>query len=165
VLAQGGSREALEVAERCVDLSREVRTSLAGEAKHLAALAEACVVAGDLARARQVADEAVEVARARGTRRYEVKAWLAVARAHRATGGSDSFARALDALAQVDAVADAIRARNWRHVAELERAELAAAEGDAAARERHLRAALAGFEATEAEHRVRQIRTLLSAQA
>ena len=35
----------------------------------------------------------------------------------------------------------------------------------ATARERHLRTALAGFEAIEAEHRVRQIRALLSAPA
>jgi hypothetical protein len=48
-------------------------------------------------------------------------------------------------------------------VAELERADVAAAAGDATAREQHLRTALAGFEAIEAEHRVRQIRALLSA--
>ena len=42
------------------------------------------------------------------------------------------------------------------------RAELAAAAGDAAARKRHLHAALAGFEKIEAEYRVRQIRALLS---
>jgi ATP/maltotriose-dependent transcriptional regulator MalT len=164
-LAQSGSHEAIEVAERCLGLARDRRISLQGEAQHLAVLAEACVVAGDLARARRIADEAVEVARARGSRRYELNAWLAVARAQRATGGREATARAHDALAQLDAAADAIRAPNWRHVAELERADLAAAEGDAAARERHLRAALAGFEAIDAEYRVRQLRALLSAPA
>ncbi len=153
------------MAERCLGLARERRLSLTAEAQHLAVLAEACVVAGDLARARRVADEAVEVARARGTRRYELFAWLAVARVQRAAGGREAFARARDALAQVDALADATRAPNWRLVAELERAGLAGAAGDAAARERHLRAALAGFESIEAEYRVRQIRALLSASA
>ena len=80
-----------------------------------------------------------------------------------------SFARGLagarEALAQVDALADATRGPNWRCVAEFERAEIAAAAGDAAARERHLRAALAGFEKIEADYRVRQIRALLSASA
>jgi hypothetical protein len=57
------------------------------------------------------------------------------------------------------------RGPNWRCVAEFERAGIAAAAGDAAARERHLRAALAGFEKIQAERRVRQIRTLLSAPA
>ena len=165
MLAQTGSREALEVAERCLALARERRISLLGEAQHLAALAEACVVTGDLARARLVADEAVEVARVRGTRGYEMDAWLAVARAQRATGGPEAFARARAALAELDRLADAIRAPNWHYVAEFERAELAAAEGDAAARERHLRAALAGFEKIEADYRVRQIRSLLSAPA
>jgi hypothetical protein len=122
-------------------------------------------VTGDLARARRVADEAVEVARVRGTRRFELNAWLAVARAQRAAGGREANARAHDALAQLDAVADAIHAPNWRYLAELERAELAAAAGDAAARERHLRAALAGFEKAEADYRVRQIRALLETRA
>ena len=70
--------------------------------------------------------------------------------------------RAREALAQVDALADATRGPNWRCVAEFERAEIAAAAGDAAARERHLRAALAGFEKIEADYRsVRQIRSPL----
>jgi class 3 adenylate cyclase len=163
VLAQQGSREALEVAERCLALSRERRLSLAAEAQHLAALAEACVAAGDLARARLVAEEAVEAARARGVRRYELDAWLAVTRVERANGGTEAFARARDALARLDALAGKLCAPNWHALAELERALLAEAESDGAARERHLRAALAGFEAIDAEYRMRQIRALLSA--
>ena len=162
-LAHAGSSEALEVAERSVALCRERGTSLEGEGQHLAALAEACVVTGDLARALRVAEEAVEISRTRRSRRCEIDAWLALARALRANGDAASLARAGDALAQVDALADATRAPNWRHVAELERAEIAALAGDAAARERHLRAALAGFEEIEAEYRVRQIRALLGA--
>jgi ATP/maltotriose-dependent transcriptional regulator MalT len=163
VLAHAGSSEALEVAERSVALSRERGTSLEGEGQHLAALAEACVLAGDLGRALAVAEEAVEVGRRRGIRRYEIDAWLVLARVLRANGDATSLARAREALAQVDALADATRGPNWRSVAEFERAEIAGAAGDAAARERHLRSALAGFEAIEAEYRVRQIRALLSA--
>jgi hypothetical protein len=85
-----------------------------------------------------------------------------VARPERAAGDPASLARARAAL---DAVSDGIGAPNWHQVAELERAELAAAAGDAAARERHLRAALAGFEKIEAEHRVRQIHAPLDAGA
>jgi hypothetical protein len=107
----------------------------------------------------------LEVARTRGIRRYEIDAWLALARAERAAGDPDSLRRAHAALAQVDTLADAIRGPNWRLVAELERAGISSAAGDAAARERHLRTALAGFEKIEAEYRVRQIRALLSAEA
>jgi hypothetical protein len=163
VLAHAGSSEALEVAERSVALCRKRGTALEGEGRHLAGLAEACIVAGDLARARRVAEEAVEVGRRRGLRRCEIDAWLALARAERAARDPGSLRRAHEALAQVDALAEATRAPNWRHVAEFERAEIAAIAGDAAARERHLRAALAGFEEIEADYRVRQIRALLSA--
>jgi len=165
VLAHAGSSESLGVAERSVALCRERCTSLEGEGQHLAALAEACVLTGDLARALRVAEEAVEVARRRGIRRYEIDAWLALARAERAAGDPDSLRRAHAALAQVDTLADAIRGPNWRCVAEFERAGIAGAAGDAATRERHLRTALAGFEKIEAEYRVRQIRALLSAEA
>src|SRR5262249_34935321 len=155
VLAHAGSRESLEPAERAVALARERGTALEGEAWHLSALATACIAMGDAGRARLVAEEAVEVARRRGTRRWEVSALLALARALRASGDAASRVRAREALAQMDAVADAIHAPNWHHLADLERAELAAVEGDKAARQRHLRAALAGFEAIEAEYRVR----------
>jgi adenylate cyclase len=162
-LAHAGSGEALEVAERSVAFCRERGTALEGEGRHLAALAEACIVTGDLARARRVAEEAVAVAHRRGLRRCEFDARLALARAERAAGDADSLRRSHEALAQVDALAEATRAPNWRHVAEFERAEIAAIAGEPAVRERHLRAALAGFEKIEAEHRVRQIRALLSA--
>jgi tetratricopeptide (TPR) repeat protein len=164
-LAHAGSSEALEVAERGVALCRERGTVREGEGRLLATLAEACVVTGDLPRALRTAEEAVEVARRRGTRRCEIDARLALARALRAHGDATSRARAREALAQVDALADATRAPNWRHVAEFERAGLASTAGDAAARERHLSQALAGFESIDAEYRVRQIRALLSASA
>jgi class 3 adenylate cyclase/tetratricopeptide (TPR) repeat protein len=162
VLAHGGSRESLEVAERSVALSRDRVTALEGEPQRLAALAEACRVTGDLARARRSAEEGVAVARRRGLHRYEFEAWLSLSRALRARGDAASLAAAREALAEVDALAETRRAPNWRWVAELERAEVAAVAGDDAARERHLRTALAGFEKIEAEYRVRQIRGLLS---
>jgi hypothetical protein len=164
-LADAGSAETLEVAERCVALMRERRTSLEGEAQHLAGLAEGCRIAGDLARARRVAQEAAEAVRERGTRRYALASWLSVARAHRASADPASLARAGEALDALAAAADEIGAPNWHHLAELERAELAGALGDAAARERHLRAALRGFEAIEADQRAAQVRSLLSAEA
>jgi hypothetical protein len=45
-------------------LARERRTSLEGEAQHLAVLADGCWIVGDIPRARRVAEEAGEVARA-----------------------------------------------------------------------------------------------------
>jgi ATP/maltotriose-dependent transcriptional regulator MalT len=164
-LTHAGSSEALEVAERSLALCRERGTVREGEARLLATLAEACVITGDLPRAFRLAEEAIEFARQRGTRRCEFDAWLALARALRAHGDAGSLEGARKALAEVDALADATRAPNWRCVAELERAGIAAVAGDTAARERHLRAALAGFEKIDAEYRVRQIRVLLSASA
>ena len=76
-LAHAGSSEALEVAERSVALCRERGTSLEGEGRHLAALAEACVVTSDLPRALRLAEEAVEISRTRRSRRCEIDAWLA----------------------------------------------------------------------------------------
>jgi tetratricopeptide (TPR) repeat protein len=162
-LAGAGSAETLEVAERCVALVRDRHTSLEGEAQHLANLAEGCRITGDLERARRFAEEAVASARERGTLRYALPAWHSHARAHRAAGDPASLARAREGLDALAAAADEIGAPNWHHLIELERAELAAATGDAAARERHLRAALGGFEAIGADARAAQIRTLLSA--
>jgi hypothetical protein len=98
---------------------------------------------------------------AAGDARYEIFSLLALARALRASGDVAALAVAREVLAEMDTVADAIHAPNWHHVAELERAELAAVEGDDDGRVRHLRAALAGFEAIEAEHRARSIRAML----
>jgi class 3 adenylate cyclase/tetratricopeptide (TPR) repeat protein len=161
-LAAVGSTESLEVAERCVALVRERRTSLEGEAQHLANLAEGCRIAGDLARAQRAAEEAVESARERGTYRYALPAWLSLAHALRAAGDPASLTRAREALDALATTADEIGAPNWHHFVELERAELADAAGDASARERHLRAALGGFEAIGADQRAAQVRTLLS---
>jgi class 3 adenylate cyclase len=162
VLAHAGSPDSLEPAERSVALARERGTALEGEAWHLTVLAEACIATGDAGRGRRVAQEAIEVARRRGTRRYKITAWLVLCRALRASGDRALLASARDALAQMDAVADAIHAPNWHHLAELERAELATLEDDEAARVLHLRAALAGFEAIEAEHRVLCVRAMLA---
>jgi ATP/maltotriose-dependent transcriptional regulator MalT len=160
-LAHAGSSEALEVAERGVALCRERRTSLEGEWRHLAALAEACVITGDLPRARRTAEEAVEVGRRRGIRRYEIDAWLALARVLRANG---------DATSSPEPATPGAgrrhrrrhRGPNWRCVAEFERAGIAGAAGDAAGRERHLRTA---SRASGDRGRVprAQIRALLSA--
>jgi class 3 adenylate cyclase/tetratricopeptide (TPR) repeat protein len=165
VLAHAGSPDSLEPAERGVALARERGTALEGEAAHLCALAEACIATGDPGRARRVAEEAIEVARRRGTRRYEIIALLTLARALRAGGDAAVGVRAGEALAQMESVADAIRAPNWHHLAELERAELAALAGDDDARLRYLRSALAGFEAIEAECRVLRIRSMIAEES
>jgi ATP/maltotriose-dependent transcriptional regulator MalT len=161
VLAHAGHGDALEMAERSVAISRERSTSLEGEAGHLAVLAEACIVAGDTARASADAAEALEVAERRGTWHLAPRVALAHARALRAAGGMRNAEQIRAALERTEELARRVGAVNYIPLATLERTALAELEGDAAAREAHLRTALSAFERIGAAFRVEQIRRML----
>jgi class 3 adenylate cyclase/tetratricopeptide (TPR) repeat protein len=157
VLAHAKRPEALDVAERCLAVSREQRTSLEGEACHLMALAECCTAAGDATRACALAAEALQVAERQGTWRYGVRAALALARALLATGDASHASRIRAALDRTEEIARAIVAPNHVPLVQLERAALAALEGDPVARTTHLRQARDGFARMGAEARVAQV--------
>src|SRR6185503_18699229 len=97
-----------------------------------------------------------------GTRRFLVPLGLAHARALRAAGGVRYASEIRAALDRTEATAREVGSVNYIPVATLERAALAELEGDAAAREAHLRAALTAFERIDATFRVDQIRRLLN---
>src|SRR5262249_17350503 len=105
VLAHAGHRESLELAERCLAVSREHNTSLEGESNHLAVLVEACIAAGDPARACAAAEEGIEVAERRGTWRFGPRAFLAQARSLRADDGARNAERIRAALARAEEIA------------------------------------------------------------
>ena len=161
VLAHAGSRNSLELAERCVAVSRQHNTSLEAEALHLAVLAEACIVAGDATRAVRVAEEALEVTERRGTWCFGVRAPLVLARALRAAGGVSNAAKIRAALARTEEIAHRGGAINYLPLVTLERAALAQLEGDDAAHRAHLLDALTAFECIGAAFRVAQIRRML----
>ena len=163
VLAHARLPEALDVAERCLAVSRAQRTSLEGEACHLMALAEACTAAGDAERACALAAEATGVAERQGTRRYGVRATLAHARALLATADARRGPEIRAALDRTAEIARAIAAPNHVPLVQLERAALAALEGDPSARATHLRQAREGFHRMGAAARVAQLDRLLIA--
>jgi len=130
---------ATDVLRASLDLTRARRTGLGYEAFLLALLAEARLGAGDLAEAREPADEAVAVARRRTTAIFEIPALLARARVLLAgAGASPAVARDLD---DATALVERTTARAYLPVVLVERARLAALRGDTAERERHLREA------------------------
>ncbi|HXJ35767.1 MAG TPA: adenylate/guanylate cyclase domain-containing protein, partial [Candidatus Eisenbacteria bacterium] len=96
-LMQGEWRGAIDMLAASLAQTRTARTGLAQEGMILAFLADAHRGAGDLGRAREMADEAVAVARRRRTRIFEIVALLARARVLLAADGpSPGVERDLD---------------------------------------------------------------------
>ncbi len=153
--------EAIQVLEHALGLARERRAALDQSARCLLDLAEAVMRAGDLARARALAEEAIEVASGAGFRIDLVLAQCVLARVLLRQEGARAAAEIERALDEADRLVQDTGARNLGGLLLLERAELARAQGDAAARERHLRAARALFEAMSAPARVAEIDALL----
>jgi hypothetical protein len=90
--------DAIAAFERALQIARE-QTGAEREAHVLGCLSAAHLGAGDAVSARSVAQEAVALARERGTRMYELCAQLALARALRAQSGAsaaDDVERCLD---------------------------------------------------------------------
>jgi hypothetical protein len=134
-------QEALEAIESCLALAREHRAGLQEETGYLADLAEALSGLGEHARARQAAEESVEMARRRKTRFFELRAQLALARVLRAAQGLAAKVAIDAALARTAALLDDTGARAYSPAVHEEQAALAALVGDRSAQQRHLREA------------------------
>jgi hypothetical protein len=158
VLIEAGEwSEAMDVAERGLELARERRTALEGEAWHLFRLAEAHLGARELARARSFAEESVEVARRMGARAGECLAQRTLARVllrQEGLAAAKSIRRALD---RADTLVDETGAKNFRPLIQLERAELARREGDSEACAHELRQAQRLFSEMGAMERVKYV--------
>ena len=131
--------------EHALEVIRKRRTFLHWEAASLSQLAEVDAALGrrELARAR--ADEAVELARRRGTRFIELLARLSRARVVRETEGLSARAEVLRDLARVEALVAETGAASWLPLVHVERAELARLAEDEVARARELELARRGF--------------------
>jgi tetratricopeptide (TPR) repeat protein len=163
LLASGDSSEAVPLLEAATALARERRVGLDYEARFLAWLADAYLAAGDPARARATATEATEIGRQRGTRLFECYAQLALARALRVTDGASARPAIEAAFARAQALIDETGGRSLQPFLHIERAELLALCGDAAARQRELREAQRLFTAMGATARAERVAKELGA--
>ena len=121
-----------------LDVSRARRFMLSAETTCLTLLAEAYLGAGTLEQAREVADRAVAVARARSHVIWEIRALCVRARALLATGGVREAAEVTASLDRAAALVQSTGARALEPEVRIERARLAGATGDEAGRRREL---------------------------
>jgi class 3 adenylate cyclase/tetratricopeptide (TPR) repeat protein len=131
--------EAAELLERAVGLSRRHRTGLEWEPLKLSLLAAAQLGLGRLRAAREAADEAIAVARRRGTRGFEVPAQLARARVLRRSEGAAAAGEIEAAIARARALIDETGFRAYAPFVHEERSRLAMLLGDDSAARRELR--------------------------
>jgi tetratricopeptide (TPR) repeat protein len=140
-LFQDDVANAIASLEGALALARERRTGTELEPFVLALLSRAHLAAGDRPRAAAIADEALRMARDRGSRIFELEGLGALVRALLADA---DVARAADIEALVDGLsklAEECGARTYLPQAAELRAALCRLRGESAARERHLRAA------------------------
>jgi class 3 adenylate cyclase/tetratricopeptide (TPR) repeat protein len=123
-------REAVETLAAALAAFREGRTGLTLEAWALAFLAEAYLGAGELAKARTAADEAVAVARRRQTPLWEIAAHLARARVLLGADGTTRAQQIEEALRSATALVDGTEARWYSPLIHVERARLMHLIGD-----------------------------------
>jgi adenylate cyclase len=133
--------EAAGVLDRALEIARETRAALLEEATLLVRLAEAYLGLGEDSRARATADEALAVARRRGTKLYECDAHLTRARVLLRTEGATASGDIQSALRQAQALVEETGGRSREPFIHVERANLARLTGDEATRERELREA------------------------
>ena len=156
----GRWRKAIGHCRRAVETARANATRLQGEGIMLADLATAYLGAGDLARAMEVAREAVEVCLRRHTRMFECRARLVLARALLRSGaGHDRVERA---LAEAKAIAASTGARLYEPFVCEELAELERVQGHTERAGEYLREALALFERIGADGHARRLREALA---
>ena len=111
------------------------------EAMRLVSLADAHLGLGETDRGCAVAEEAGAVARRRGTRVYEARALVTLARGLLEDEGAESRGRAEGALSLALSLIDEAGNEALRPFVHLERSRLARLTGDEAARARELREA------------------------
>jgi adenylate cyclase len=127
--------------ERALDIARETRTGLNDEGRLLAGLAQARLGLGDNSRARTTADEAVAVARRRGTKYFECRAHLARAQVLLRTEGAAASGDIQAALREALTLVEETGGRSQEPFIHEELAELARRTGDEATCQRELREA------------------------
>jgi class 3 adenylate cyclase/tetratricopeptide (TPR) repeat protein len=154
--------EAIETLEHALAIARERRTFLESEARLVSWLAEACLGAGDLARARALAEESVELGRQIGVPTDLVYAQRALAHVLLAQEGAAAAPAVRAALGEAERLVDETGATSLAPLVLLDRVELARLEGDTGARERALREAKGLFAELGAPLRVQQIEALLA---
>jgi tetratricopeptide (TPR) repeat protein len=131
-------RQSLELA---LEIARANRVALFMEADYVAALAEAHLGMGDSPRARELAQEAIQLALRMDMPIAEVHAQLALARAIRAIEGADGRAGIEAALDRALALVQSTGARSYDPQIHVERARLAALRSDASGAHQWLREA------------------------
>ncbi len=140
-LIVGQPREAVESLAQALALTRETRSMLFHEPYILALLARARLGVGDVAAARATAAEALDAAKRRGTRLFEIDAWLALARIEIHGAGADALAEARSALDRAESLVRQIGASGHLPFLHEERAALARLQGNEEAAVRELREA------------------------
>ena len=148
--------------EQALAIARERRTGLEMEPRLVSWLAEACLGAGDFARARALAEESVALGLRIGARVDLIQAQRALAHVLLAQEGAAAGAAVRAALAEAEKLIKETFATSLAPLVLLDRAELARLEGDSEARERALREARRLFLELGAPRRVQQIDALLA---
>ena len=135
------SRDARDSVERAVRMMQEVQTGLPLEGLILTVLADAHLGLGEVARACQVAEDAIAVTVARGRRLFEVPSHLAHARALVQVDGREPRRRAQDACATGMRLAEEVGAKIYEPRFREVLGEIARLDGDDAIWARELRTA------------------------
>jgi tetratricopeptide (TPR) repeat protein len=133
--------QAIDVLKWALSIARETHTGLQREAHLVADLAQAYLGLGDNSGARTTADEAVAVARRRGTKHFECLAQLARARVLLRTEGAAASGEILTALREAQRLVEQTGGRSQEPFIHEERANLGRLTGDDATCERELREA------------------------
>jgi len=154
--------QAIRALQQDVGISRERHTGLLLEAGSLALLSDAHRGRGDFDLARRTAEEALAVARRRGSRLFECDAQLALARVLLATDGWRARERIESALAEAAAVVEQTGARVRLPFIHVERAELARLGGEEGVRQHELGEALRLFTEVGATGHARRIQALMA---
>jgi tetratricopeptide (TPR) repeat protein len=141
LLLNGEGKEAARVLAEGLASARRDRVGLPVEGLYLARLAEAQVESGELGKAEATAQEAIRTSRRRGTRIYECRAQLALARVLLKARGAAARADIEPALADCLSLIEDTGARCYEPCVHEQRARLAQLLGDDATRERELREA------------------------
>ncbi len=153
---------ALAALQNELAIAREHRTLLFVEAGTLAMLAHAYLGRGELRLAHATAEQAVAVARQRGSRVFECDAHLSLALVLLRTAGLEARAAIESALAAAERLRTETGARSRAPLVHLHRAELARLGGDAARHAHELRAALERFTEIGATAHAARVRALLA---
>jgi tetratricopeptide (TPR) repeat protein len=133
---QGEWGRAIEAVERAQAIARERRVGVELDGWRLALLSESYLRLGEVARARALAGEGLEIARARGNAWNERHASLALARALLRAPGPAARAEIEAALARALELARETGAKAFEPLVHVELAELAHQSGDREGRER-----------------------------